>query len=159
MALELGMVYRPSNIVIFQESPETQALFMFTKMPIWLPVGGHIVFPWASVCLSFTNRVCSITWKPLKLYSENLIQISISMRWRADCKNGYCLLYFLSYFPWNFVHHKNRVCSNLKSFSESSLVAYEIKGNWAQSTMKANMLSLHTPTTPGVGSNGHFFLF
>ena len=23
--------------------------------------------------------------------------------------------------------------------------------------MKANMLSLHTPTTPGVGSKGHFF--
>ena len=22
--------------------------------------------------------------------------------------------------------------------------------------MKANMLSLHTPTTPGVGSKGHF---
>ena len=25
--------------------------------------------------------------------------------------------------------------------------------------MKANMLSLHTPTTPGVGSKGHFFFF
>ena len=25
--------------------------------------------------------------------------------------------------------------------------------------MKANMLSLHTPTTPGVGSIGHFFSF
>ena len=23
--------------------------------------------------------------------------------------------------------------------------------------MKANVLSLHTPTTPGVGSKGHFF--
>ena len=33
-------------------------------------------------------------------------------------------------------------------FCESSHVAYQIKGNWAQSTMKANMLSLHTPTTP-----------
>ena len=31
------------------------------------------------------------------------------------------------------------------SFSESSHVAYQNKGNWAQSTMKANMLSLHTP--------------
>ena len=30
-------------------------------------------------------------------------------------------------------------------FSESSHVAYQIKGHWAQSTMKANMLSLHTP--------------
>ena len=42
------------------------------------------------------------------------------------------------------------------SFSESSHVAYQIKGNSAQRTMKANMLSLHTPTTPGVGSKGHF---
>ena len=25
--------------------------------------------------------------------------------------------------------------------------------------MKANMLSLHTPTTPGVGSKGHFLFF
>ena len=44
------------------------------------------------------------------------------------------------------------------SFSESSHVAYQIKGNWAQSTMKANMLSLHTPTTPVLRSKGHFFL-
>ena len=44
-------------------------------------------------------------------------------------------------------------------FSESSLVAYHIKGNPAQSAMKANMLSLHTPTTPGVESKGHIFLF
>ena len=43
------------------------------------------------------------------------------------------------------------------SFPESSHVAYQIKGNLAQSTMKADMLSLHTPTTPGVGSKGHFF--
>ena len=42
-------------------------------------------------------------------------------------------------------------------FCESSHVAYQIKGNWAQSTMKANMLSLHTPTAPGVGSKGHIF--
>ena len=44
-------------------------------------------------------------------------------------------------------------------FSESSHVAYQIKGNWAQRTMKANMLSLHTPVTPGVGSKGHFVFF
>ena len=25
--------------------------------------------------------------------------------------------------------------------------------------MKASMLSLHTPTTPGVGSKGHFLFF
>ena len=63
-------------------------------------VGRHIVFPRASVCLSVrlsvrlsvclsvTNRVRSITWKPLKLYSWNFIQILISMRWIAECKNG-----------------------------------------------------------------------
>ena len=38
-------------------------------------------------------------------------------------------------------------------------VEYQIKGNRAQSTMKANMLSLHTPTTPGVGSKGLYFFF
>ena len=43
------------------------------------------------------------------------------------------------------------------SFTESSHVAYQIKGNLAQSTMKAKKLSLHTPTTPGVGSKGHIF--
>ena len=45
------------------------------------------------------------------------------------------------------------------SFTESSHVAYQIKGNWAQSNMKASMLSLHTPTIPGVGSKGHFLSF
>ena len=39
-------------------------------------------------------------------------------------------------------------------FCESSHVAYQIKGNRAQSTMKANMLS-----SPGIGSKGHIFLF
>ena len=63
-----------------------------------------------SVYLSVTNHVRSITWKPLKLYSRNFIQISISMRWRAECKNGNSAFYtFLSYFPLKFVHHKNRV--------------------------------------------------
>ena len=41
-----------------------------------------------SVCLSVTNCVRSVTWKPLKLYSRNFIQISISIRWRAECMNG-----------------------------------------------------------------------
>ena len=45
------------------------------------------------------------------------------------------------------------------SFSESSHVAYQMKGNRAQSTMKANMLSLQTPATPGVGSKVHFVFF
>ena len=46
-----------------------------------------------------------------------------------------------------------------RSFSESSHIAYQIKGNLKQSIMKSNMLSLHTPTTPGSGSKGHFFFF
>ena len=44
-------------------------------------------------------------------------------------------------------------------FIESSHVAYQIKDNWAQSTIKANVLSLHTPAIPGVGSKGHFVFF
>ena len=43
------------------------------------------------------------------------------------------------------------------SFSESGHVAYQIKGNRAQSTMKANMLSLHTPMTPGGRGKRSFF--
>ena len=43
------------------------------------------------------------------------------------------------------------------SFSESSHVAYQIKGNRAQSTMKANILSLHTPSTLGYGQKVFFF--
>ena len=45
------------------------------------------------------------------------------------------------------------------SFCESSHVAYQIKGNLAQSTMKANMLLLYTPRTPGLGPKGHIFFF
>ena len=33
-------------------------------------------------------------------------------------------------------------------------VAYQIKGNEAQSTRQAHILSLHTPSTRGVGSKG-----
>ena len=44
-------------------------------------------------------------------------------------------------------------------FCESSHVAYQIRGNGARSTMKANMLSLHTQTTPGVGSKLILFSF
>ena len=39
------------------------------------------------------NRVRSITWKPHKLYSRNFIQISMSMIWRAECKNGNSAFY------------------------------------------------------------------
>ena len=56
-------------------------------------VWRHIVFPRASVCLSVTNRVRSITWKLLKLDSWIFIQISISMRWCAEWKNGNSAFY------------------------------------------------------------------
>ena len=55
-------------------------------------------------------------------------------------------------------------------FSESSHVAYQIKADDAGSNIVANILptdtpltqgvgSLHTSTTPGVGSKGHFLFF
>ena len=46
-----------------------------------------------SVRLSVTNRVRSITWKPLKLSSRNFIQISINIRRRAERKNGNSCIY------------------------------------------------------------------
>ena len=56
---------------------------------------GYILFfpGRPSVCLSVTNRVRSITWTPLKLNSRNFIQTSISMRWRAECKNNNSVFY------------------------------------------------------------------
>ena len=36
-------------------------------------------------------------------------------------------------------------------FSESSYVAYQIKGNGAYSSMQVHSLSLHTPSAPWVG--------
>ena len=45
-----------------------------------------------TLCIT-KNRVHSITWKPLKLYSRNYIQISISMRWCGECKNGNSAFY------------------------------------------------------------------
>ena len=45
------------------------------------------------------------------------------------------------------------------NFSKSSHVAYQIKGYLSQSTMKAYMLSLHTPTTPGLGQTVIFLSF
>ena len=43
--------------------------------------------------------------------------------------------------------------------SESSHVAYQIKGHIAKSTTKAHILSLHTPSAPGVGSKGQNIFF
>ena len=39
------------------------------------------------------------------------------------------------------------------TFSVHGHVAYQIKGNDECSIKQANILSLHTPLTPGVGSN------
>ena len=44
-------------------------------------------------------------------------------------------------------------------FSESSHVAYQIKGDGALSTMQAHIMSLHTPSVPGVGSRGQNIFF
>ena len=44
-------------------------------------------------------------------------------------------------------------------FSENSHVAYQIKGSGALSTMQAHILSLYTPSTPGVWSNGQNIFF
>ena len=49
--------------------------------------------------------------------------------------------------------------SNHIIFSESSHVAYQIKGNLPQSTMKASMLFLHTPSPPGVESKRQVVFF
>ena len=64
-----------------------------------------------SVCLSVTNRVRSITWKPLKLYSRNFIQISISMRWRAECMNGNSAFYTFGVISLWIWASQNRVRS------------------------------------------------
>ena len=42
-------------------------------------------------------------------------------------------------------------------FSKNCHAAYQIKGNEAQSYIKASMLFLHTPLSPEVGSKSHFF--
>ena len=46
-------------------------------------------------------------------------------------------------YPW-------AVVKGAKNPSESSHVAYQIKGNGASSTMQAHILSLHTPSTFGL---------
>ena len=45
------------------------------------------------------------------------------------------------------------------TFSEFGHVAYQIKGNETYNNIIANILSLHFPLTPGMGSKGHFFFF
>ena len=47
--------------------------------------------------------------------------------------------------------------SNHIFFVKEVMLPYQIKGNLAKSTIKANMLILHTPTVPVDGSNGHIF--
>ena len=44
-------------------------------------------------------------------------------------------------------------------FTESSHVAYQIKGNRAYSTMQTHSLSLQTPSTPRLGQKVKTFFF
>ena len=46
----------------------------------------------------------------------------------------------------------------IQLFSEHGHVAYQIKWNHDCSNMQAHILSLHTPSTPGVGSKVKHFL-
>ena len=84
-------------------------------------VGRHIVFPRASVCLSVRPSVClCVCHKSCPLHNLKTAQAIFTklytninqheMTWRVQ-EWELCLLYFLSYFPLNFVHHKNCVCS------------------------------------------------
>ena len=47
----------------------------------------------------------------------------------------------------------------ISTFSEYSHDSYQIKVNQAYNNMLVNSLPLHTPTAPGVGSNGQLFCF
>ena len=44
-------------------------------------------------------------------------------------------------------------------FSDSSQMAYQIKGNGAYGTTQASILSAHTSLAPGVGSKGQDIYF
>ena len=44
-------------------------------------------------------------------------------------------------------------------FSEHGHAVYQIKGNEKYNNMLANILPLHTPSTPGVGSKSLLFFF
>ena len=50
-------------------------------------------FPWNFV--HHKNRVDSITWKPLKLYSRNFIQLLTNMSRCAECKNSNSVIFTL----------------------------------------------------------------
>ena len=55
---------------------------------------------------------------------------------------------------YSVLTHTLDTCGVVKGqsfLSESSYVAYQIKGNVAKSSMQAHILSLHTPSTPWWG--------
>ena len=56
-------------------------------------------------------------------------------------------------------HQRGHIGLYKTIFSEYGHVAYQIKGNEAYNNMLANILPLHTPLTPGMGSKGYFFSF
>ena len=77
-------------------------------------VGRHIVFSGRpSACLSVCHKSCLLynlktAWALFAKLYTNINQHEITCR----VQEWYlCLLYFLSYFPLNFVHHKNHVRS------------------------------------------------
>ena len=69
------------------------------------------------------------------------------MELRASCKQIFCS--YTHPLPLGFGQKVKKVL-----FSESSHVAYQIKGNGAKNIMQANILSLYTLFAPGVGSKG-----
>ena len=76
----------------------------------------------------------SVTWKPFKTSSWNVIEILTNIKWCADRKNHNSWIYvFLSYAPLNFGYAENRVpcyplCSSVtwKPFKISSWNVKEI---------------------------------
>ena len=70
---------------MFEQFP----MFLYTKQYLCLPtlvLGGILFLPGSSICPS-QNRVCSVTWKPLKIPSWNFIEILTNIGWHAERKN------------------------------------------------------------------------
>ena len=73
----------------------------------------HIVSP--SVCLSVTNRVCSVTPKPLR-YFDKTSHTCKAPSDEVSCTRTITLSYFSTYFPFIIFSHK--LC--LKYFDKTS---------------------------------------
>ena len=55
-------------------------------------------------------------------------------------------------------HGNHYLSYNQNTLFKSSHIAYQIKGNGTYSNIQAHILSLHTPSAPGVRSKGQTFL-